>query len=316
MKLCPQCDFIYEDDQRFCDMDGKELIHDPAPVVKEQSFASAVKPPASPSPNLMPVVKPAPLAGRRWRGLAVAAIVGVVLTALVIVVYVARTHQRRSRTASQSSIQSPERSIDRSTEQYPAQSPSADTSSQPAASNLVSGQTSPADTALREQSREKSPEQSASSPADVAAPGSSPAPSQPTPSRASPARPRLTASLVSAGAPSGNSRAPVIVRLNNGASIRADEAWERKEGIWYRQAGMVTFLRRSRVRTIGRLASPTAPSKSATNNVPEKSQKPEDVAARNQFRLARLEPADPKKQSRLTSFLKKTGRILKKPFKF
>ena len=29
MKRCPQCSFIYEDDQRLCEMDGKELVHDP-----------------------------------------------------------------------------------------------------------------------------------------------------------------------------------------------------------------------------------------------------------------------------------------------
>ena len=28
MKLCPQCEFIYEDDQNFCDMDGETLVFD------------------------------------------------------------------------------------------------------------------------------------------------------------------------------------------------------------------------------------------------------------------------------------------------
>lgn len=28
MKRCPLCDFIYEDDQSVCDMDGIELVHD------------------------------------------------------------------------------------------------------------------------------------------------------------------------------------------------------------------------------------------------------------------------------------------------
>jgi len=28
MKLCPKCEFIYEDDQRFCDMDGESLVQD------------------------------------------------------------------------------------------------------------------------------------------------------------------------------------------------------------------------------------------------------------------------------------------------
>jgi len=29
MKLCPQCEFIYEDYQRSCDMDGMELVYEP-----------------------------------------------------------------------------------------------------------------------------------------------------------------------------------------------------------------------------------------------------------------------------------------------
>ena len=28
MKLCPQCEFIYEDEQNFCDMDGETLVYD------------------------------------------------------------------------------------------------------------------------------------------------------------------------------------------------------------------------------------------------------------------------------------------------
>jgi hypothetical protein len=32
MKRCPQCEFLYEDDQSLCDMDGKELIHDSIPL--------------------------------------------------------------------------------------------------------------------------------------------------------------------------------------------------------------------------------------------------------------------------------------------
>jgi len=39
MKLCPQCAFIYEDNQRVCDMDGKELIHKLEPVVPQMSVS-------------------------------------------------------------------------------------------------------------------------------------------------------------------------------------------------------------------------------------------------------------------------------------
>ena len=33
MKRCPKCEFIYEEDQRLCDMDGAALIHDPRALV-------------------------------------------------------------------------------------------------------------------------------------------------------------------------------------------------------------------------------------------------------------------------------------------
>src|SRR5215472_3313258 len=37
MKRCPQCEFIYEDDERRCDLDGTELVHDPRPLPDSSS---------------------------------------------------------------------------------------------------------------------------------------------------------------------------------------------------------------------------------------------------------------------------------------
>ena len=42
MKLCPQCDFIYEDDQSLCDMDGRELVYYPGPGPLETNSQSAL----------------------------------------------------------------------------------------------------------------------------------------------------------------------------------------------------------------------------------------------------------------------------------
>src|SRR5918993_728170 len=39
MKRCPLCDFIYEDDQRLCDMDGIELVHDRGALVPTTAAA-------------------------------------------------------------------------------------------------------------------------------------------------------------------------------------------------------------------------------------------------------------------------------------
>jgi hypothetical protein len=84
--------------------------------------------------------------------------------------------------------------------------------------------------------------------------------------------------------------------------------------MWYRQAGMVTFLKRSRVTAIERSAPPRAPEKT-TANAEARISKTDDRTAQNQLRLRRLEPVETKKPSRVKSFLKLTGRMLKKPFK-
>jgi hypothetical protein len=309
MKHCPQCDFIYEDDQNFCDMDGKELVYNQEPVDNQAGIPASL----NPTPEGLPVPQS--------HGVAAAVIVVVVLTALAVTLFLVRRHQTRSGASSEAATQLPERSAGQS----PAQSAPENTSAQPAATDAASTQTSDARTG------DQSPEQSAessSSQTDAASSGS-----QSSPSRASLDHTRLAASPVSAGAPASNNRTSVIVRLNNGAAIKADEAWEKREGIWYRQAGMVTFLKRSRVRTIERLATPAASSKtvaapgatSKTVAAPAASSKTvaassddksrKNTPAQNPLRLARLEPVDTKKPSRFTSFLKKTGRILKKPFK-
>jgi len=54
MKLCPQCEFLYEDEQVFCDMDGAGLVHDSrAEVFSEPTPAVASASPKHSRPRLM-----------------------------------------------------------------------------------------------------------------------------------------------------------------------------------------------------------------------------------------------------------------------
>ena len=39
MKRCPQCEFIYEDDQSLCEMDGRNLVYDTSAVLIEEIAA-------------------------------------------------------------------------------------------------------------------------------------------------------------------------------------------------------------------------------------------------------------------------------------
>jgi cytoskeletal protein RodZ len=43
---------------------------------------------------------------------------------------------------------------------------------------------------------------------------------------------------------------PMLVRLNNGASIEADEVWRTREGVWYRRNGIVTLIKANLVKAI------------------------------------------------------------------
>ena len=46
MKRCSKCDFIYEDDQNLCDMDGRELVYEP--TLQALQVKASTKPPAPP----------------------------------------------------------------------------------------------------------------------------------------------------------------------------------------------------------------------------------------------------------------------------
>lgn len=279
MKLCPQCAFIYENDQSVCDMDGRELVTT-APLVPERKPTSpsrlTISLPAT--PKSLPAVS----TSRRSPRLTILLVVLAILLSVVVFAQV-----RRSRSSHAAQSPRPATSAAPENTPQPPQASSAD---------LVSS-TSIAATTVSEESPESSQESPSTNPTVPPA-----------------TRARLATSPVSAGAPGGNSPS-VILRLTNGATINADEVWERKEGIWYRQAGMVTFLKHSRVSAIERIAIPHSPQHTAVNDVAEKSRKPDNRTASNQLHIRRLESVETKKPSRVSALLKWTGRVLKKPFK-
>jgi len=311
MKLCPHCEFIYEDDQSLCDMDGAALVHNPVPTAFEENavflspqlllaptletLAAGPAPIPTPGPALSstPAVTSPPT---KWqlRSYAVLAVAGVLLATLLFVIYYARTHRLQSDHANRSQDQS----YEQTTSHEPDAQPSPDQSSPSSSLADVSTEQSPAQ--LLEQSpgplvsQDLTPETKSTS--------VSPASEKPV------TRARPAPGPVSAAASSATKRAPVVILLTNGASIKADEAWEKRDGIWYRQGGLVTLLKRSRVRAIQRVA------------LPQKSQQPtarlQTSIAQNQPRVGKPETTTTKKESKVSSFLKKTGRILKKPFQW
>lgn len=70
MKRCPHCEFIYEDDQSHCDMDGTKLAHDSRSLPKLQSLSTTDSRPDS-----------------RWRGRAVPVFASAILVIVLGLVY-------------------------------------------------------------------------------------------------------------------------------------------------------------------------------------------------------------------------------------
>jgi hypothetical protein len=245
MKLCPQCDFIYEDEQSFCDMDGKELMFQPpvgeapvAPVVSTGKVAAG--------------------SSMRWFALAAGLML---LLAVMVIAYLRQSSQNRVYAAD---------------------------SSIPPLAHELKPQAVPA---------------SAATPAAVETPSTAERDDAASPEASAKILTKAVAETVVNAAINNSNR--VIIRLTNGARIPAEDAWPGKNGIWYRQGGMVTFLKRNQVKGIDRIAPANSPV----------SARAQTAAAPNSLRLKRLEPATPKRPSRVTSFLRKTGDILKKPFK-
>jgi hypothetical protein len=57
---------------------------------------------------------------------------------------------------------------------------------------------------------------------------------------------------VSTGTPttSVKTRGKQVILLNGGGKIEADEVWRTKDGVWYRRDGVVTLLKKNRVKSI------------------------------------------------------------------
>jgi hypothetical protein len=74
MKRCPQCEFIYEDDQSLCDMDGILLVFDSQKLPKPTKVSSF-----------------------HWRSRIITAVAAVVLATVLVLVYHVSTRQSAKR---------------------------------------------------------------------------------------------------------------------------------------------------------------------------------------------------------------------------
>jgi hypothetical protein len=61
----------------------------------------------------------------------------------------------------------------------------------------------------------------------------------------------------------GEKRGRTIIKLKGGVQVEADAAWEDRMGIWYRQGGLVSYVERDRIESIG---EPPRPKSSPAEN--------------------------------------------------
>jgi cytoskeletal protein RodZ len=93
MKRCPQCEFIYEDEQGRCDMDGVRLVAD-FQLLSDPVFAAI---------DVGSLV--ASSQASQWRSLALPAVGAVILGVVLFLVYYVSTHQTAPQNIHYSSAQ-------------------------------------------------------------------------------------------------------------------------------------------------------------------------------------------------------------------
>ena len=97
-------------------------------------------------------------------------------------------------------------------------------------------------------------------------PEASPSPSAETSPTPQPTQPRieLSSSAISTAANLKEKSGPVIITLQSGNTIEAEEAWQTKEGIWYRRSGVVALLDPNDVKSVERSKPASSASPSPT----------------------------------------------------
>ena len=103
-----------------------------------------------------------------------------------------------------------------------------------------------------------------SSPSPSAEP--SPSPSAETSPTPQPTQPRIELSSSAISTAAKDKSGPVVITLQSGNTIEAEEAWQTKEGIWYRRSGVIALLDPKDVKSVERSkpAPSTSPSPAAS----------------------------------------------------
>jgi flagellar basal body-associated protein FliL len=224
MKQCPQCKEHFSDEQKFCDSDGTPLLDDTAML---RAALSA----HTPDTEVLPQSAYSPAARSLWPMITIGVLIGVILCLGAYVVMLTMSsnqaaNSQRTETAKLS------------------------TSSRPTQTSPIRPEALPAAT-VEEPAEETAEESPSPTPAEVA----------------EAAKQEASASLnhgpISTNRQDGEKRGRMIIKLKSGVQVEADAAWDDQLGIWYRQGGLVSYVERDRIESIG---EPARPKSSPTEN--------------------------------------------------
>ncbi len=224
MKQCPQCKEHFSDEQKFCDSDGTPLLDDTAMLRAALSVHTDTEVlPQSPAYS--------PAARSLWPMITIGVLMGVILCLGAYVVMLTMSsndaaNNQRTETAKLS------------------------TSSRPTQTSPIRPEALPAAT-VEEPAEETAEESPSPTPEEVA----------------EVIKQEDSASLnhgpISTNRQDGEKRGRMIIKLKSGVQVEADAAWDDQLGIWYRQGGLVSYVERDRIESIG---EPARPKPSPTEN--------------------------------------------------
>lgn len=210
MKRCPQCQFIYPDADTVCDFDQTLLT-----PVAESEIAALTDTPERPALADLAAAQSKRFEKRRnRRALPLAATLGLILGIAIFGVYIA-VHRQMS------------------------PSPKAQTDAYATAPTVISSPIFPSPIVSSSDTASTATTVSTKIESAGALPQQSTAHSQST----NPVSPG-TQSVV----PTIDGR--TVILLTAGGKVEADEVWRTKDGVWYRRNGVVTLLKKNRVKAI------------------------------------------------------------------
>jgi type IV secretory pathway VirB10-like protein len=216
MRRCPECYEIYEEGERFCEVDGRPLLNDPAICAADED------PPNDPAATH-------PVSQQSWQTGLLGATVGILLCAAAYAVHAVWTAEadpgNQEAGAYSAKAQEPVQSVRPVPARMPEPSP------------LPSEEESP------------DPEASPEAPAGP----SVAAETQPVAARLNQG-PVSTGPKVKGN--ENGARIQTIILMKDGSSVEVDAAWEDKQGVWYRRGGLVSFVESQLVKAITARAEP------------------------------------------------------------